>query len=167
MVALPLPYGARRLPDRLHRIDSDLRFEIDRLAQSLVFPGNGHIVAAWLSTAERGRALAIFNSPQYFDLLVFAPIFGWITHAYGWQSCLWFMRVLGFALALIWFTNIYSTRETSQANAWRSGQFTSQVVGASSMLVRHDSRSLCPFQFHRCHRTHLCEIGHLGPSPGP
>ena len=81
------------------------------LAQAPVFPGNGRIVASWFPTTERGRASAIFNSSQYFALLVFAPIFGWIIHAYGWKSCFWFMGVLGFALTLVWFTNIYSVKE--------------------------------------------------------
>jgi ACS family glucarate transporter-like MFS transporter len=81
------------------------------LAQAPVFPGNGRIVASWFPTRERGRASAIFNSSQYFALLIFAPIFGWIIHRYGWNRCFWFMGVLGFALALVWFTNIYSVKE--------------------------------------------------------
>jgi ACS family glucarate transporter-like MFS transporter len=81
------------------------------LAQAPVFPGNGRIVASWFPTTERGRASAIFNSSQYFALLIFAPIFGWIIHRYGWNRCFWFMGVLGFALALVWFTNIYSVKE--------------------------------------------------------
>jgi ACS family glucarate transporter-like MFS transporter len=81
------------------------------LAQAPVFPGNGRIVASWFPTTERGRASAIFNSSQYFALLVFAPIFGWIIQGYGWKSCFWFMGVLGFALTLVWFTNIYGVKE--------------------------------------------------------
>ena len=65
------------------------------LAQSPVFPGNGRIVASWFPTAERGRASAIFNSSQYFALPIFAPIFGWLIHAAGWQSCFWFLAALG------------------------------------------------------------------------
>ncbi len=80
-------------------------------AQSPVFPGNGRIVASWFPTAERGRASAIFNSSQYFALLIFAPIFGWIIHVSGWKSCFWFMGALGFVLALIWFKNIYGVKQ--------------------------------------------------------
>ncbi len=80
---------------------------ISGFAQAPVFPGNGRIVASWFPTAERGRASAIFNSAQYFALLVFAPIFGWISHVAGWKSCFWFMGILGFTLTLVWFTNIY------------------------------------------------------------
>ena len=61
------------------------------LAQAPVFPGNGRIVAAWFPTAERGGASAIFNASQYFALVAFAPLFGWLTHSYGWRSCFWFM----------------------------------------------------------------------------
>ena len=52
------------------------------LAQSPVFPGNGRIVAAWFPTAERGGASAVFNASQYLALVVFAPLFGWLTHSW-------------------------------------------------------------------------------------
>jgi ACS family glucarate transporter-like MFS transporter len=80
-------------------------------AQAPVFPGNGRIVASWFPTAERGRASAIFNSSQYFALPIFAPIFGWIAHRYGWECCFWFMGTLGIALTIVWFRNIYGVRQ--------------------------------------------------------
>ena len=81
------------------------------LAQSPVFPGNGRIVAAWFPTAERGGASAIFNASQYFALVAFAPLFGWLTHSYGWRSCFWFMGAFGFALALAWRKTVYTVKE--------------------------------------------------------
>ncbi len=79
--------------------------------QSPVFPGNGRIVAAWFPTTERGRTSAIFNSTQYFALPIFAPIFGWLIHRSGWQSCFWFLGALGCVLTLIWYTNIYRVKD--------------------------------------------------------
>ena len=81
------------------------------LAQSPVFPGNGRIVAAWFPTAERGRASAIFNSSQYFSLVFFAPIMGWIVHLWGWKQCFWFAGAVGLALSVIWFRVIQSVRD--------------------------------------------------------
>jgi ACS family glucarate transporter-like MFS transporter len=81
------------------------------LAQSPVFPGNGRIVAAWFPTAERGTASAIFNSSQYFALVAFAPIFGWLTHSYGWQWTFWFMGIFGLALALAWDKTVFNVPE--------------------------------------------------------
>jgi ACS family glucarate transporter-like MFS transporter len=79
-----------------------LRF-LSGLAQAPIFPGNGRIVAAWFPTAERGRASAIFNSSQYFSLVLFAPILGWIVHSFGWKQCFWFDGFIGMALAVAWF----------------------------------------------------------------
>ena len=76
------------------------------LAQAPVFPGNGRIVAAWFPTAERGRASAIFNSSQYFSLVIFAPIMGWIVHVWGWKQCFWFAGAIGLVLAVAWFRSI-------------------------------------------------------------
>ncbi len=80
-------------------------------AQAPVFPGNGRIVASWFPANERGRASAIFNSSQYFALMIFAPILGWITHAAGWRSCFWFMGGLGFVFAFIWVKSIYEVKD--------------------------------------------------------
>lgn len=80
------------------------------LAQSPVFPGNGRIVASWFPTAERGRASAIFNSSQYFALVLFAPIMGWLTHVAGWKACFWFLGTLGFFLAFAWNKVIHGVR---------------------------------------------------------
>jgi ACS family glucarate transporter-like MFS transporter len=81
------------------------------LAQTPVFPGNGRIVAAWFPTAERGGASAIFNASQYFALVAFAPLFGWLTHTYGWRSCFWFMGCFGCVLAIAWWKLVYNVTE--------------------------------------------------------
>ena len=81
------------------------------LAQSPVFPGNGRVVAAWFPTAERGRASAIFNASQYFSLVAFGPLFGWLTTHYGWQSCFYFMGLTGMALAFAWWKLVFNVTE--------------------------------------------------------
>lgn len=81
------------------------------LAQSPVFPGNGRIVAAWFPTAERGTASAIFNSSQYFALVAFAPVFGWLVHTHGWRSCFWFMGVFGALFAVAWWKFVHDVKE--------------------------------------------------------
>jgi MFS transporter, ACS family, glucarate transporter len=80
-------------------------------AQAPVFPGNGRVVASWFPTRERGRASAIFNSSQYFTLLLFAPLYGWIIHVAGWRSCFWFIGLFGLALAGIWFYYFHGVKQ--------------------------------------------------------
>ena len=87
------------------------------LAQSPVFPGNSRIVAAWFPTAERGRASAIFNSSQYFSLVLFAPIMGWIVHVWGWKQCFWFAGMIGLVLGLIWFRVIDAVKTHPRISA--------------------------------------------------
>jgi ACS family glucarate transporter-like MFS transporter len=72
------------------------------------FPGNGRFVAAWFPTQERGTASAIFNSSQYFSLVLFAPIMGWIVHRLGWQYVFWAMGALGMVLTPLWFKLVHS-----------------------------------------------------------
>jgi ACS family glucarate transporter-like MFS transporter len=81
------------------------------LAQTPVFPGNGRIVATWFPTAERGGASAIFNASQYFALVAFAPLFGWLTTRYGWRSCFWFMGAFGALLTFAWWKLVYNVDE--------------------------------------------------------
>lgn len=93
-----------------------LRFLLG-LVESPAFPANGRIVAAWFPAAERGVATAVFNSAQYFATVLFAPIMGWITHAFGWQYVFFAMGVLGFALAVVWFRVVYSPRRHPRIGA--------------------------------------------------
>jgi MFS transporter, ACS family, glucarate transporter len=89
---------------------------VSGLVQSPVFPGNGRIVAAWFPTAERGTASAIFNSSQYFALVLFAPIIGWIAHTRGWRDCFWFLGATGLVLSSVWFKVIYDVRSHPRIN---------------------------------------------------
>lgn len=86
-------------------------------AEAPSFPANARIVAAWFPTAERGQASAIFNSAQYFATVLFAPIMGWIAHAWGWEYVFWFMGALGLVFAAVWPKLIYNPREHPRANA--------------------------------------------------
>lgn len=89
---------------------------ISGLVQSPVFPGNGRIVASWFPTAERGRASAIFNASQYFSLVLFAPILGWITNAWGWKQCFWFVGAAGFLLSFVWQKVVYGVKAHPRIN---------------------------------------------------
>jgi MFS transporter, ACS family, glucarate transporter len=78
------------------------------LAESPSFPGNARIVASWFPSSERGTASAIFNSAQYFSLVAFAPLMGWLVHAFGWRSVFWVMGGLGILMALLFKKIIHS-----------------------------------------------------------
>jgi ACS family glucarate transporter-like MFS transporter len=89
---------------------------ISGLVQAPVFPGNGRIVATWFPASERGRASAIFNASQYFSLVMFAPILGWITHLWGWKECFWFLGGVTLALSVVWHRIFYGVRAHPRIN---------------------------------------------------
>lgn len=72
------------------------------------FPANARIVAAWFPASERGTASAIFNSAQYFALVAFAPLMGWLVHEFGWPSVFVVMGGLGFVAAAVFAKFIHS-----------------------------------------------------------
>ncbi len=79
-----------------------LRFMVG-FAESPSFPANARIVANWFPNAERGTASAIFNSSQYFSLVAFAPLMGYVTGAFGWRHTYMVMGVIGLlGWALFW-----------------------------------------------------------------
>lgn len=84
-----------------------LRFLVG-LAEAPSFPGNARLVASWFPSAERGTASAIFNSAQYFSLVAFAPLMGWLAHNYGWRSIFWVMGVLGLVATAVFLRYIHS-----------------------------------------------------------
>lgn len=71
-----------------------LRFLVG-LCEAPSFPGNARIVTAWFPARERGTASAIFNSAQYFSLVAFAPLMGWVVHTFGWRAVFFVMGGLG------------------------------------------------------------------------
>lgn len=75
------------------------------------FPGNGRFVAAWFPTRERGTASAIFNSAQYFSLVLFAPLMGWIADKFGWHYIFWVMGGLGILLTPVWFKYMFNPKD--------------------------------------------------------
>lgn len=87
-----------------------LRFLVG-FAEAPSFPGNARIVAAWFPTAERGTASAIFNSAQYFATVLFAPLMGWIVHAWGWEHVFIVMGVMGILFAGVWLKVVYNPKE--------------------------------------------------------
>jgi ACS family glucarate transporter-like MFS transporter len=80
-------------------------------AEAPSFPGNSRIASAWFPTHERGLAAAVFNSAQYFATVLFAPIMGWLVHAYGWHSVFYVMGALGIAMAFLWLKTIHGPKD--------------------------------------------------------
>jgi len=84
-----------------------MRFAVG-LGESPSFPANARIVAAWFPGSERGTASAIFNSAQYFSLVAFAPLMGWLAHSFGWRSVFWVMGAVGIVAAIVFAKLIHS-----------------------------------------------------------
>ena len=87
------------------------------LAEAPSFPANGRIVAAWFPAKERGTASAIFNSAQYFATVLFAPLMGWVTHAFGWPMVFWLMGAIGIVASLVWLKVVDNPVTHPAANA--------------------------------------------------
>ena len=92
-----------------------LRFLVG-LAEAPSFPGNSRIVAAWFPAQERGTAVAVFNSAQYFATVIFAPIMGWLTHTLGWQFVFYFMGGFGIIVSFIWLKVIHNPKDHPSIN---------------------------------------------------
>ena len=92
-----------------------LRFLVG-LCEGPAYPGNTRIVTAWFPATERATASAIFNSGQYFATALFAPLMGWLTHSFGWQSVFYVMGTLGMAMSAVWLLVIHSPADHPAIN---------------------------------------------------
>lgn len=86
------------------------------LAEAPSFPANARIVAAWFPSSERGTASAIFNSAQYFSLVAFAPLMGWLVHEHGWRSVFYVMGVIGLIAAAVFAQMIHPPTRHKRIN---------------------------------------------------
>ncbi|WP_192458819.1 MFS transporter [Musicola keenii] len=110
-----------------------LRFMVG-ICESPSFPGNSRIVAAWFPAQERGTAVAIFNSAQYFATVIFAPIMGWLTHAVGWSHVFWFMGGLGIIISFLWVKVIHDPKDHPSVN-----KAELEYIEAGGALVNMDA----------------------------
>lgn len=113
-----------------------MRFMVG-LAESPSFPGNARIVAAWFPGSERGTASAIFNSAQYFSLVVFAPFMGWLVHTFDWHSVFFVMGGLGLLAALVFWNMVHSPIQHP-----RIGKAELDYIEAGGGLIRMEDRTI-------------------------
>ncbi|WP_447878014.1 MFS transporter [Serratia fonticola] len=111
-----------------------LRFLVG-LAEAPSFPGNSRIVAAWFPAHERGTAVSIFNSAQYFATVIFAPIMGWLTHAVGWSHVFFFMGGLGIILSFVWLKVLHNPKDHPSIN-----QAELDYIEAGGALINMDQK---------------------------
>lgn len=111
-----------------------MRFAVG-LAESPSFPGNARLVAAWFPGSERGFASAVFNSAQYFSLVVFAPLMGWLVHTYDWHSVFFVMGGLGLFAAFVFWKLIHSPVEHPAIN-----QAELDYIEAGGGLIRMEDK---------------------------
>ncbi|AWN54535.1 MFS transporter [Methylobacterium sp. 17Sr1-1] len=117
------------------------------LAEAPVFPANARITAAWFPANERGMASAFFNSAQYFATVLFAPLMGWIVHAFGWHHVFTVMGALGIAFALLWTQVVHGPREhpainPAERNYLESGGALMDMDGARAETAARAGRTL-------------------------
>ncbi|MCZ8512647.1 MFS transporter [Paenibacillus filicis] len=79
-----------------------LRFVVG-LAEAPSFPANSRITTMWFPQHERGSAVAIYNSAQYFGLAIFTPVLAWLLQNYGWHSIFYYTGAAGILLSFFWF----------------------------------------------------------------
>jgi ACS family glucarate transporter-like MFS transporter len=112
-----------------------MRFMVG-LAESPSFPANARIVAAWFPGPERGTASAIFNSAQYFSLVAFAPLMGWLAHSFGWRSVFFVMGGVGIVAAVFFVRLIHSPVDHPKIN---KAEF--DYIEAGGGLVRMEDKN--------------------------
>jgi ACS family glucarate transporter-like MFS transporter len=112
-----------------------MRFMVG-LAESPSFPANARIVAAWFPGPERGTASAIFNSAQYFSLVAFAPLMGWLAHSFGWRSVFFVMGGVGIVAAAFFVKFIHSPVDHPAIN---KAEF--DYIEAGGGLVRMEDKN--------------------------
>ncbi|WP_400194897.1 MFS transporter [Lysinibacillus telephonicus] len=70
------------------------------LVSAPMFSVNSRVVAEWFPIKERAFATSIYTSAQYLSVVLFAPIFGFISMYYSW-SIIFFMMAIAMGLVLI------------------------------------------------------------------
>jgi len=112
-----------------------MRFVVG-LASAPGVPANARIVANWFPAYERGTATAIFNATQYFALVAFAPLMGWLVHRFSWPVVFYVMGGLGLVAAAVFVRFVQSPRRHPLINR---GEL--ETITAGGALVDIEERA--------------------------
>ncbi|MEQ1691946.1 MAG: MFS transporter, partial [Gemmatimonas sp.] len=110
------------------------------LGESAVFPACMHMVAHWVPTTHRSRAVAMITSGVSIGTVVSLPLTGWLIRGYGWPMPFYIFSVFGIVWAYFWWRRVPSgsgVEQTASASApipWR-GLLSSRAVWA--IIVSH------------------------------
>ncbi|MCS5945265.1 MFS transporter [Klebsiella variicola subsp. variicola] len=88
-----------------------------------VIPGQQPYRRRLVPAQERGTAVSIFNSAQYFATVIFAPIMGWLTHEVGWSHVFFFMGGLGIVISFVWLESDPRSEQPSGREPERAGLY--------------------------------------------
>jgi ACS family glucarate transporter-like MFS transporter len=92
-----------------------LRFIVGA-AEAPSFPGNSRLTAMWFPQNERGRAVSVYNSAQYFGLALFTPVLALLLQKYGWHMIFVVAGVAGIVVSFVWFKHIHEPKKHPKAN---------------------------------------------------
>jgi ACS family glucarate transporter-like MFS transporter len=113
------------------------------LAEAPCFPANARIVAAWFPAGERGTASAVFNAAQYFSLVAFAPLMGWLVHDFGWQSVFYVMGGFGLFAAAIFAGFVQAPRK----HRWVNPAELARIEAGGGLVGVEEAGQRGPSQF--------------------
>lgn len=92
-----------------------LRFLVG-VAEAPSFPANSRITTMWFPVHERGKAVTIYNSAQYFGLALFTPVLAWILQQFGWHAVFYVSGSAGIIMSFFLFKLMQVPRKHSMAN---------------------------------------------------
>ncbi|MED4227372.1 MFS transporter [Neobacillus cucumis] len=92
-----------------------LRFIVG-VAEAPSFPGNSRLTAMWFPQNERGRAVSVYNSAQYFGLALFTPVLAVLLQKYGWHMIFIVAGLAGIVVSFVWFRTIHEPKKHPKAN---------------------------------------------------
>ncbi len=72
------------------------------LVSAPMFSVNSRVVAEWFPVKERAFATSIYTSAQYLSIVLFAPLFGFISMKYDWSIIFWMMAIAMGLILIIW-----------------------------------------------------------------
>ena len=123
------------------------------------FPANARIVANWFPNSERGTASAIFNASQYFSLVAFTPLMGWLAQDYGWRSVFLAMGAIGLVGAVLFCAVVHSPSRHKRISKREYAYI--EEGGALVKLDRPAARAADPLEHPRPASGQPHVVGHL------
>jgi ACS family sodium-dependent inorganic phosphate cotransporter len=119
------------------------------LGEAAVFPACFNMIAHWVPSASRSRAVALVTSSGALGTVIALPVSGWLVRDYGWGMPFYSFGLAGLVWAAFWFARLTNSDGADRLHSIAHGRIPWRQIMNSravwAIIVAHFCYNWCSY----------------------